>query len=666
MYRNRTYLESIVGFFAAAGLLAACDPEGSVKDPDPVTPDPDVVETRPLSELQPAPSNLYPTSELVHGRACTLTVGQMSNKALAGSLNQAWELISSLEFQGKKFGSAEELAGFLSQASPFEAQQFALAYNIHMNEVGLYGQYAALSSSQLTSGKFEGQTAKELLMRTEKGQSADLQEAMAIFNEGFGGCVRGTGQEMRLAYFRPIVQDNDGDGVTAANDCDDNDLLVGGLLYENDFSNNDGWFNPTKQLPGEWIWQNGKAHTTGGSQQAMLGRPQQWDNVVAFATVSSRGATNPCGNEAGEEDCTTNDRWRTGIVLRAEADDDQGEGFHGYRCALSSNAVNGCYEDGLFLQIGEFMDSAEDGVGSEGCNGRVDCLPDSAFDQLVRKNHPNTVADLSDSQTARLKFFAVGRDLYCEATGPTDEKISASATDRSMNSGTVGLSTLNMKGEYDHIRVCEAFGTPDSLAGGYDWEAALGSPLRQGDDDCDKIDLPFPITFYGTTYGPGARNRSFWINSNGNVTFNGCNTWYALPQIPYGIRALVGVTYGDFNPALGGDVFWAVKGDAPNRRLVVTYNRLPEFLKGGQNTFQIQFFEGSNNIQFGYDIVSTNGYNWNAYNGVYPPMKVGLSSGNGRWAISEEGDAIPGLDNHNICYIYDGVGNYDEIRGSCP
>ncbi|MEM9488305.1 MAG: hypothetical protein AAGC55_04115 [Myxococcota bacterium] len=156
-----------------------------------------------------------------------------------------------------------------------------------------------------------------------------------------------------------------------------------------------------------------------------------------------------CGDQVGSE------RWRTGVVARAAADSDQDEGFHGYRCALASNATNGCYEDGLFLQLSEFMDAPEDDIDSE-CD--EDCPPNTTFDQIARADHQ--FIDLSDGDTGYLTFFAVGDGLYCEAHSSSGDVVVATGSDTSFASGTVGLSTLNMYGEFDHIKVCEAFALP--------------------------------------------------------------------------------------------------------------------------------------------------------------------------------------------------------------
>ncbi|MCB9760576.1 MAG: hypothetical protein H6739_12110 [Alphaproteobacteria bacterium] len=149
------------------------------------------------------------------------------------------------------------------------------------------------------------------------------------------------------------------------------------------------------------------------------------------------------------------DRWRAGVLLRSTLDADQDEGYHGYRCALSSNSARDCFDEGTFLQLAEFMDHEEDDVSSECDEG---CPENTTFDQLDRTNHG--AIDLAGGDTATLRFYAVGSDLYCAAEGADGAVITATATDDSFTEGTVGFSTLNMYGEFDSITVCEATAVP--------------------------------------------------------------------------------------------------------------------------------------------------------------------------------------------------------------
>jgi hypothetical protein len=67
----------------------------------------------------------------------------------------------------------------------------------------------------------------------------------------------------------------------------------------------------------------------------------------------------------GELRCSDTDRWRDSVLARASVDNDNDEGYHSYRCAISRNQDEGCHNPFHFLQIGEFEDVKEHGIGSE-------------------------------------------------------------------------------------------------------------------------------------------------------------------------------------------------------------------------------------------------------------------------------------------------------------
>jgi hypothetical protein len=160
-------------------------------------------------------------------------------------------------------------------------------------------------------------------------------------------------------------------------------------------------------------------------------------------------------NGDGQLICDVSERWRHGLLARAQIDDDQDEGFHGLRCALARNGTEDCALDGHFIQISEFMDAPEDDISSE-CE--EDCPANTTFRAMARQDHVGTIAlDLGD--TARLAFWVYQDQLYCEASDG-GETISTRATGPSFTNGTIGLSTLNMFGNFDNIKVCEALGVP--------------------------------------------------------------------------------------------------------------------------------------------------------------------------------------------------------------
>ncbi len=159
----------------------------------------------------------------------------------------------------------------------------------------------------------------------------------------------------------------------------------------------------------------------------------------------------------GEVRCGQTDRWRVGVLARAERDADQDEGFHGYRCALGSNSADDCHDPGMFIQLAEFEDAPEDDISSE-CEG--DCPANTTFTQHGRVDHEVEFGDISVGDTVSLALWAVGDGLTCTATNAAGETVRADAEDASFGSGGFGLSTLNAFGDYGSLKVCEAFGGP--------------------------------------------------------------------------------------------------------------------------------------------------------------------------------------------------------------
>ena len=269
---------------------------------------------------------------------------------------------------------------------------------------------------------------------------------------GFGQTNRLVMNHLYHALNRPDP-DKDGDGVKQSMDCDDNDSLILERLHGDNFNRNNGFFHETTQLGGDpWAYAEGVVMATGASQQALIGPSQSWDNVVIRTKISSGGTFGGCCVQGATH------RWRAGIVGHATLDEDQDEGFHGIRCALASNAQpldgipHGGASTGQFVQIGKFLDAEEDEIGSE-CEGGLN----TTFDELARTNYD--AFDFNDGREVQLSFWLVGNSLHCEAfDGVT--KVSAHAYDNEFTSGTVGLSTLNMFGQFNDIEVCRTNVSP--------------------------------------------------------------------------------------------------------------------------------------------------------------------------------------------------------------
>ena len=177
------------------------------------------------------------------------------------------------------------------------------------------------------------------------------------------------------------------------------------------------------------------------------------------------------------------------------------------------------------------------------------------------------------------------------------------------------------------------------------WESDYGTNLGLGNNTFANKSLGFNFDFYGNTYS------SVYISSNGVLTFGGGVREYASPDVPDPtvIYPLIGPLFGHWDPSFGGAVYSNTVGTTGNKRFVVTWSVVPEFrpVGAGISTFQVVLYEGADKIQFGYDVLMTDGINWNG-----TTMDVGIDSNRtGLYINSASGSAIPSLQNTNLFYM---------------
>jgi len=128
--------------------------------------------------------------------------------------------------------------------------------------------------------------------------------------------------------------------------------------------------------------------------------------------------------------------------------------------------------------------------------------------------------------------------------------------------------------------------------------------LLYEDDDLVALDLPFTFTFYGTEY-----NRLL-ASSNGNLQFTTESTAFdntcLYPQPAAEMGDMIAPYWDDLDLTFAGWLQSEVVGQAPDRVFVVEWDEVPRF---GTNedrvTFEVQLFEGSNDIVFLYEDVAT-------------------------------------------------------------
>ncbi len=121
-------------------------------------------------------------------------------------------------------------------------------------------------------------------------------------------------------------------------------------------------------------------------------------------------------------------------------------------------------------------------------------------------------------------------------------------------------------------------------------------------DGTIKLDLPFSFTFYGTTY------TELFASSNGNIQFGNANPEYrnsCLDTKPAaGMGDMVAPYWDDLDLRFEGYLETEVVGEAPNRIFVVEWDAIPRYDTGDPLTFEVQLFEGSNDIVFLYQDVA--------------------------------------------------------------
>ncbi len=113
---------------------------------------------------------------------------------------------------------------------------------------------------------------------------------------------------------------------------------------------------------------------------------------------------------------------------------------------------------------------------------------------------------------------------------------------------------------------------------------AGGTNLALSDDDTQQIVLGGgnTVKLYGQSY------NSFWVNSNGSLTFNAGDTDFTESLAEHFGEPRISPYWDDFNPSAGGTVSYRQLND----RVVVTWDGIPEYSTTNQNTFQVELFYG--------------------------------------------------------------------------
>ncbi len=135
-----------------------------------------------------------------------------------------------------------------------------------------------------------------------------------------------------------------------------------------------------------------------------------------------------------------------------------------------------------------------------------------------------------------------------------------------------------------------------------------GTGLTLGDDSSVGVSLGSgkTVVLYGQSYG------SFYVGSNGYITFTQSDTDYSETLADHFDAPRISVLFDDLNPSASGQVSWRQLSD----RVVVTWEAVADYGTGDPNTMQVEmYFDGR--IQLAWLGVAT------------PDAIVGLSDGLG-------------------------------------
>ncbi|KAA3660034.1 MAG: hypothetical protein DWQ04_20625 [Chloroflexi bacterium] len=138
---------------------------------------------------------------------------------------------------------------------------------------------------------------------------------------------------------------------------------------------------------------------------------------------------------------------------------------------------------------------------------------------------------------------------------------------------------------------------------GFAYIDALEDTHLYADEGTTEIALPFPFTFYGTTY------TTVNASSNGTIHFGSSRTSFdnvCLTNGPAtGMGDMIAPFWDDLSLQFLGYLETAVSGTVPNRIFIIEWDDVPRFGDDEDRvTFEVQLFENSNDILFLYEDVS--------------------------------------------------------------
>lgn len=179
---------------------------------------------------------------------------------------------------------------------------------------------------------------------------------------------------------------------------------------------------------------------------------------------------------------------------------------------------------------------------------------------------------------------------------------------------TLLLRPRDTQAEYGSaVALCpgpDSYGYTCTTGDGFAYIDATNDTQLYVEDGTISLPLPFPFTFYGTTYT--ALNAS----SNGNIQFGNANAAYFNECLNNGpapeMGDMIAPYWSDLDLTYSGFLETETVGNAPNRIFVIEWDSVPPYGAelDDRVTFEVQLFEGSSDIVFLYeDVVAQVGSN---------------------------------------------------------
>lgn len=139
----------------------------------------------------------------------------------------------------------------------------------------------------------------------------------------------------------------------------------------------------------------------------------------------------------------------------------------------------------------------------------------------------------------------------------------------------------------------------------YDWvDATAGTEIDiRSDDTYEEVPLDFDFDFYGQTYS------SIFVSSNGLITFGAGSSNYGNTELPSSGEPnnLIAAFWDDLHLGYADEsrAYIHTDGVSPNRRVTISWENVKHFSQssGGDITFQVNLYEGSNDIVVQYNDV---------------------------------------------------------------